>query len=189
MTQTPLLAVTGRFQPFHTDHLDLVLRAASDCYQLIVGITNPDIRSLVPDSASVHRHRKDANPFTYFERHSMITGALTQAGLSRDRFAIVPFPLDAPESWPSYVPLHFAQLVRTFAKWENKKVEILRAGGYQVRAIPGDLRSRICASDIRAAMAAGADWRKHVPAGTQEFLSTIGDEELALRCATDAVGA
>ena len=102
---------------------------------------------------------------------------------------IVPFPLDAPESWASYVPMHAIQLVRTFAKWENRKVEILRAGGYQVRAIPGDVRSRINASDIRAAMAAGADWREHVPAGTAEVLSALGDETLARRCSQVVAGA
>ena len=122
MIRTPPLAVTGRFQPFHLDHLDLVLTAASDCEQVIVGITNPDTRSLVADKASAHRHRKDANPFSYFERHAMITAALTAAGLLRTQFVIVPFPLDAPESWASYVPMHAIQLVRTFAKWENRKV-------------------------------------------------------------------
>lgn len=67
-------------------------------------------------------------------------------------------------------------------------MEILRAGGYQVRAIPGDVRSRISASDIREAMAARLGWRAHVPTGATEVLMGMGDEELARRCSKDVAG-
>lgn len=184
--RTPLFAVTGRFQPFHSDHLDLVLQAVDDGGSVIVGVTNPDARSRVRDSQSPHRHRDDANPFSYVERQAMIASSLSAAGLARTQFAIVPFPLDVPQVWHDYIPSHAVQLVRTFTKWEDKKVELLRAGGYEVRAIPGDQRSRISASDVRAAMVAGADWREHLPQGTVEVLSAIGDVELASRCARDA---
>lgn len=181
--RTPLIAVTGRFQPFHSDHLQLILKAIGESERVIVGITNPDVRSLVRDPQSPHRHRQDANPFSYFERQEMIARSLET--LSESRFAIVPFPLDAPSLWHDYIPPDAVQLVRTFAKWEDRKVELLRSGGYEVRAIPGDVRSRIAASDVRRAIAAGDDWRQNLPEGTVAVLSEIGDEELRGRCAPD----
>ena len=182
--RTPIIAVTGRFQPFHSDHLELILSAASDCGRVIIGITNPDARSRVEEPQSPHRHRNDANPFTYFERQEMVARSLR--ALLPDRLTIVPFPLDTPQYWCDYIPRHAIQLVRTFAKWEDRKVEILRAGGYEVRAIPGDVDARISASDIRAAMAAGTAWHDWVPAGTASVLSAMGDEELMRRCTADA---
>ena len=184
--RSPLIAVTGRFQPIHNDHLDLMLGAVDECGQLIVGVTNPDARSRVVDSASPHRHRATANPFSYFERHSLIARSLTTAGLKLAQFTIVPFPLEAPELWHDYIPKHAVQLVRTFTKWEDRKVELLRSGGYEVRAIQGNVETRISATDVRAAMAAGTDWRKHLPAGAIRELTAMGDEELARRCAGQA---
>lgn len=183
--RTPLIAVTGRFQPFHTDHLELILRAVGESDRVIVGITNPDARSRIQDSQSPHRHRDDANPFSYFERQMMIARSLLAAGLAQAQFTIVPFPLEAPELWDGYIPRHAVQLVRTFTKWEDRKVELLRRGGYEVQAIPGDLQWRIAASDVRRAIVAGGDWREHLPQGTVEVLSEIGEQELRSRCTTD----
>lgn len=177
------IAVTGRFQPFHLDHLDLVLQAIESSDSVIVGITNPDLRSLVGDSASPHRHRPDANPFTYFERCQIIEQALLAAGLSASQFTIVPFPLDTPSVWHSYIPISYRQLVRTFETWEHRKVELLEAGGYEVKAITGDRNTRISASDIRAAMATGGDWQRWVPEGAAAVLASFGSDELARRCA------
>ena len=179
----PFIAVTGRFQPFHNDHLELTMVGVEECGRVVLGITNPDVRSRVEDSQSLHRHSKEANPFTYFERQRIIARSLTMAGLEPTQFDIVPFPLEAPRLWHDYIPPHAVQLVRTFTKWEDRKIEMLRSGGYEVRGIPGNARTRISASDIRAAMAAGTDWREQLPAGAVDVLSEFGDVELARRCA------
>lgn len=179
-------AVTGRFQPFHNDHLDLVMTAAREGGRLIVGITNPDHRSRVEDPASAHRHRDAANPFSYFERSDMIARALLDSGLPMSAFTIVPFPLEAPALWHNYIPAKTVQLVRTFAKWEHRKVEMLEMGGYTVRTLPGDLQTRISATDIRAALATGGDWQSQVPPGAADVLLSLGADELARRCRASA---
>lgn len=166
----PLLAITGRFQPFHCDHLHLVRHGLGHAERVVIGITNPDARSLSAIPESPHRHLNGANPFSYLERLRMIQAALNAAGVSRERYDVVPFPLDAPGVWASYVPVSATQLVRVYSDWEREKTRRLRAGGYAVWVLEGDPRIRVSGSDIRAAMAAGGCWSQWVPAGAREYL-------------------
>lgn len=176
------IAVTGRFQPFHSDHLGLLLHALSIAERTLVCITNPDARSLQPLAASKHRHLAASNPFSYFERMRMITAALEAAGLAAERYDIVPFPLDASSVWPAYVPRGTPQLVRVYSEWEREKTRRLEAANYPVLMLEGNRQSRISASEIRAAMAAGEPWAHWVPQGTRDMLEALGDAELRHRC-------
>jgi nicotinamide-nucleotide adenylyltransferase len=184
--QTPAtsdrIAVTGRFQPFHVDHLKLLEEALSRAALVLIGITNPDHRSLQPTAASAHRHLAAANPFSYFERLLFIEAALEHLGVARTRYIITPFPLDEPSTWTAYVPAGTPQLVRIFSDWERDKSHRL-AVAYPVIELQGDARRRVSASDIRAAMARGDDaWRRLVPAGTRALLKAMGTTQLRLRC-------
>ena len=97
-------AVCGRFQIFHMDHLQYCLAAAHRCEHLIVGITSPD-KSVNPlEAVDPHRCTDEANPCNYYERMKMIEGALLEAGLPREKFDIVPFPIGRPELIQAYVP-------------------------------------------------------------------------------------
>lgn len=40
----PLVAVCGKFQPFHNDHLKYVLSAFEFGEHVIIGVTNPDLQ-------------------------------------------------------------------------------------------------------------------------------------------------
>lgn len=181
-----LVAVTGRFQPFHNDHLGLVLHALSIAKRILMAITNPDPRSLQAVESSQHRHLPSANPFSFFERTRMIAAALQATGTSSERYDIVPFPLDEPSVWPSYVPPATPQLVRVYTGWESDKAKRLEAAGYPVILLDGNPKTRISGSTIREAMAKGASWAQWVPKGAREILETIGDTELRRRCATGA---
>ncbi|MDJ0928265.1 MAG: cytidyltransferase [Gammaproteobacteria bacterium] len=176
------VAVTGRFQPFHYDHLELVLHALTLGKHLLIGITNPDSRSLQEQPASAHRHLDSSNPFTFFERAQMVGETLRDTGIPPDRYGIVPFPLDAPETWESYIPLHATQIVRVFSPWERDKGRQLTAAGYAVRLMDGDNSRRISASDIRHALRVGGSWRHLVPAGSRAVLDALGETELQRRC-------
>ncbi|MEO0998680.1 MAG: cytidyltransferase [Pseudomonadota bacterium] len=163
------MAVTGRFQPFHRDHLDLVRYALTRRQRVVIGITNPDRRSLKPESDSRHRHLPGANPFSYFQRMTMIVAALDESGIARDRFRIVPFPLDCAEVWAGYIPLDATQLVRVYSGWEREKARKLRDGGYSVEVLHGDPATRISASDIRRAMQTSGSWQPLVPAAVSRY--------------------
>lgn len=177
-----LAAVTGRFQPFHVDHLSLVLHALEVADRVSVAITNPDHRSRRAEPSSPHRHLESANPFTYVERLRMITAALRHAGVPADRFEIVPFPLDDPTTWSSYVPVHALQVVRISSSWERDKADGLERHGHPVLRLQLSSQERVSASDIRAAIAGDQPWAHLVPQGVTEVLLRDGEAALRARC-------
>lgn len=164
-------AVTGRFQPFHNGHWELLAIALAEAEEVFIGITNPDPASWREHDSSAHRHRPDANPFTYWERHRMIASALDRQDIQK-RCSIVPFPLDRPSAWPSYIPFSAVQFIRVFSDWERDKVEILRSGGYPVRVIEGDPSRVVRATNIRAALASVGDdtWQGLLPDGVADVI-------------------
>jgi cytidyltransferase-like protein len=174
---TSLVCVTGRFQPVHADHLRLFGAALATGDRLVVAVTNPDPGSRQQDPASPHRHRADANPFTYFERVELLTAALTAPdGLGAQcaaRVRIVPFDLSRPEHWAHYVPLSAVQHVGVYGPWEQQKVRRLAAAGYRVAQVPGDPRTRRTSTAVRAALRAGRDWEPLVPPATVPLLRAL----------------
>ena len=169
-----LACVTGRFQPVHADHLRLFRIALAACGRLVVGVTNPDPGTHRPEPGSDHRHRADANPFTYYERVELLTAALASAegvgGEAAERVRIVPFDLGRPEHWHHYVPVSAVQYVGRHGSWEREKVRRLTAGGYRVVEVPGDERTRRSSTAIREAMRTHAAWESLVPPATVELL-------------------
>ncbi len=187
--RVPAAVVTGRFQPFHNDHLTLVLLALDRADRVVVAITNPDRRSQLAQDSSAHRHLDSANPFTYVERLRMVTAALLTAGVPAARFDVVPFPLDAPCAWSSYADTNALQVVRIFTTWEADKADALERNGYRVLRLTGPLSGRISASDIRSCMAEGLPWKHLVPEGARAALLALGRDELRRRCGDIVAGA
>jgi nicotinamide mononucleotide adenylyltransferase len=168
----PLGCVTGRFQPVHDQHLELVGIALAEYDHVIVAVTNPDAGSRHEEATSAHRHTPAANPFTYYERSRLLIAALGAAGWA-DRTTVVPFDLTRPAVWPDYVPLHARQFVRAFDGWERQKAAALRAGGYPVTVLDGDPAAKRSATDVRTLLAGGAGWRDAVPAGVAPLLDEL----------------
>ena len=166
--------IHGRFQPFHNGHWEYCRLALDRCQTLIVGITNPDPSQIALEATSDHRHRGDANPYTFFDRQRMIRAALTDAGVALDRVIFIPFPINIPERWHFYVPPDAVQFVRVFSVWEQTKVDRLREAGYQVEVLTPGADKTFEATEIRRRIGAGGDWRALVPAGVARVLEEIG---------------
>jgi cytidyltransferase-like protein len=166
------VAVTGRFQPFHNDHLALVRHALALAPRVVIGITNPDATERRAHPASAHRHLPDANPYSFEQRASLVAAALRAAGVGSGRFAIVPFPLEAPQRWSQLLPPGTVQLVRVFSDWEREKVRRFEAAGFPVVVLSGDTTGRLSATRVRAALAAGEPWQQWVPPGARELLAS-----------------
>lgn len=161
--------VHGRFQPFHSGHLEYALEAAVRCSELVVGITNPEPEEVPPESMSPHRHLPEANPFSYWERLLMVRAALGAAGIDLTRVSIVPFPLHAPSRWPHYVPPGVTHFIRVFSAWEEAKAERLRTAGYLVVELAVEGKD-ISGTEVRRRLAAGADWRSLLPGAVTELI-------------------
>lgn len=164
--------VTGRFQPVHDQHLELIGIALAGCEHVIVAVTNPDTGARHQEATSAHRHTAAANPFTFYERCRLLTAALAGAGWA-GRTTVVPFDLTRPALWPEYVPLDARQFVRAYDGWERQKAAALEAGGYAVTVLDGDPAAKRTATAIRALLAGGAGWREAVPAGVAPVLAEL----------------
>jgi nicotinamide mononucleotide adenylyltransferase len=180
------VAVTGRFQPFHNDHLALVLHALALAPRVVIGITNPDAADCREHPASAHRHLPAANPYSFEQRASLIAAAMSAAGVPPGRAAIVPFPLETPLRWSQLLPPGTAQLVRVFSDWEREKVRRFEAAGFPVIVLQGDSAGRLSATQVRAALSGGAPWQQWVPPGARELLAAWHAGTPALREATGA---
>lgn len=164
--------VTGRLQPVHNGHLELFRMVLDAGLRLVVGITNPDppSRAEHPDHGS--RHLEENNPFTYYQRMTMVRAALRSAHVERDRYEIVPFPLHDRDRVGHYVPFDVVQYVRVFSRWEAGKAEMLRGYGYSVKAIQGDVEQRITATDIREGLRRGRPWHHLVAPPVAELIES-----------------
>lgn len=166
--------VTGRFQPVHDQHLELIGIALQQCPHVIVAVTNPDASARHEEPTSTHRHTRSANPFTYYERVRLLAAALAGAGLAGCT-TVVPFDLTRPQVWPDYVPLSARQFVRAYDAWEHQKAAALRSGGYAVTVLEGDPAAKRSATAIRGLIRDGAAWRDAVPAGVVPVLCELLD--------------
>lgn len=169
--------VTGRFQPPHRDHLGLLSHAAGQGAKLIVAVTNPYPSSRRRFAQSDHRHRANANPFSFIERVDLLRAALAAAGLPGERYLIVPFDLGAPETWPHLVPLAATQFVAIKSEWEQAKLEMLAGAGYRTTAVIGARVGSLSSSAVREAVLAGERgvWTSIVPAATIALLDELLD--------------
>ncbi|MEZ4502814.1 MAG: adenylyltransferase/cytidyltransferase family protein [Dehalococcoidia bacterium] len=177
--RVPLGMIHGRFQPFHLGHREYLHLALDRSEELIVGITNPDPWQIAEEAASSHRHREDANPFTFFERLRMVRAVLLDDGIPLERVYIIPFPVNLPERWDSYVPDGAVHFVRVFSEWEQTKVDRLREHGYRAEILTPGIEKEIEATEVRRRLAAGGDWRALVPPGTARVIEVIEAQRAA----------
>jgi nicotinamide mononucleotide adenylyltransferase len=96
--------VHGRFQHFHNDHLSYVQAAKQMVKFVWIGIAKFDIAASDANPLGRDRDRPENNPLTYFERISMISEALTEAGMRKDEFGFVPFPIETPLRLSEFMP-------------------------------------------------------------------------------------
>jgi len=158
--------VHGRFQPLHLEHLKYFLAAKKKCDFLIIGITNPDPSLTKDDETNPHRSLDTSNPFTYFERYTMIKETLLEAGLKREEFDIVPFPINFPELIKNYVPIDKSTFYMTILDdWGWKKKQTLEKLGAKVEVLwTGEtVEKKLTSTEIRKRIKEGNDWKKLVP--------------------------
>ncbi len=167
--------VHGRFQIFHLDHLKYVMAASNRCEHLIVGITNPDPTLTRSDPADLNRSSPEANPLTYFERYIIIRAVLSESGLEERNFSVVPFPINFPELYSSYVPLDAMFFLTIYDDWGRRKMEIFQSLRLRTSVLwerPPEQKG-IRASEIRKRISTGKQWEEFVPKATSRLLKEM----------------
>lgn len=165
--------VHGRFQPFHIGHLEYVLSAKEKCSYLYIGIANPDPSLTKSHETNTKRALSESNPFTYFERLTMIKNTLLESGVPLDEFEIVPFPINFPEYIKYYVPLDATFFMTIYDEWGRAKkkilqeslkvkVEVLEEGPFELRKAEG--------TKIRNLMKNNGNWQMFVPHAVDNYI-------------------
>lgn len=162
--------IHGRFQLFHNDHLNYALLAKEQCKKLIVGITSPENATLIREEVDPHRSEASANPFTYYERYNMVKLALLEAGVKREDFEIVPYPIERPEVLSNYVPLTATSFFTIYDRWGYEKLERLKSLGYGTVVLFDDREKKMCSTDIREKIAFGTEWKDMVPNAVYKYI-------------------
>lgn len=171
---------TGRFQPFHNQHLEVLSALSHEFDRIIIGITNPDLANLQEHSASSHRHTDVANPFSYEARVRIVRESITE--LSQGQvidFEIIPFDLTSPESWN--VPVETVFAVRIFSPWEASKLSLFTDQGFETLELPVP-NTKLSASDIRhSLLASDSDWKSLVAPRAIDTIQTEWDHSRATK--------
>jgi nicotinamide mononucleotide adenylyltransferase len=95
----------------------------------------------------------------------MVKAAAADAGLAGERLHVIPFPVNTPEVWDSYVPRDVVQYIRLFSDWGGTKLDRLRSAGFQVVVLDEGAEKELSGADVRAAIREGRDWEQLVPPG------------------------
>lgn len=173
-------SIHGRFQPFHSGHLEYAMRAFELCDHLFIGITQHNIDALRWSALDVARHRSEpsSNPFTYAERAQIIEAALLEEGISRDRFTITPFPIETPAEIGQYISRETLIYTTIYDDWNRSKIELLKQNGYTVKVLWERDKKAFEGRKIRDLLLAQDDqWKEFVPAGAIETIEKIWQEK------------
>ena len=152
----------GRFQPIHNGHLEYLLAAKARCRYLWVGITAYELD--VSRLRSTDRERPENNPLTYFERVRLITLALLDAGVKGSDFGFLPFPIEAPDKLPNFLPLRIPCFTTICEPWNREKIGILERIGYKVVVLYERKEKSVTGKMVRNNIQAGGkEWEVLVP--------------------------
>jgi len=172
MTQR-VACFTGRFQPFHNQHLEVLSALSHSFERIIIGVTNPDLSNLQAHSASAHRHTDGANPFSFEARVEIIENSISgiqKSDLSNVQIDIVPFDLTTPDS--CQVPADTVFAVRIFSPWEASKLLLFTDQGFETLQLPAP-DCKLSASDIRLSLIANDNnWESLVAAEAIDTIQT-----------------
>jgi len=151
----------GRFQPFHSGHLEAIQDVLKEVEELVIVI-----------GSAQYSHNIN-NPFTAGERLVMIRRALQEADVDYSQLWVVPVPdVHLHMLWVSalegYTP-HFNIVYSN----EPLSRRLFMEAGYEVKNIPFFQRKVYTSTLIREKMLTGESWTKLVPKSVADFINEI----------------
>ena len=155
--------VFGRFQIFHLKQMEYVLAAKMRCNRLLIGITHSDIVAFAATSSlDEHGTTRRDNPMTDF-------------GIKRKEFEIVPFPISQPDLIAQYVPRDAVYYMSICSDWDEEKYQILQGLGLDVEVLFRRTGEKgVSGTQIRRLIAKNQPWHQHVPKAVAEYVETHG---------------
>ena len=175
----PIGVIHGRFQMLHKGHMEYLLAGKARCRKLIIGISNPDATMTAYCAANPHRSQARANPLSYFERMEMIRESMLEAGVPREEFDIVPFPINRPELLFNYVPQYATFYMTLYDEWSEEKKRELEALGCRIEVMWQRTNADKFTSGtaVRERIIAGEDWQQLVPEAVYAYMKAHGIDQ------------
>jgi nicotinamide-nucleotide adenylyltransferase len=102
----------------------------------------------------------------------MVRAVLAESGVSDRDLSVVPFPINLPERYRSYVPLDATFFLTIYDEWGRRKRELFESMGLAVEVLwdrPQEEKG-ISGEEIRERMARGEAWEHMVPPAAQRLL-------------------
>lgn len=165
--------IHGRFQGLHLGHMEYLLAGASRCEHLIIGLTNYDPALEKPATIQeLNRVRSRSNPFTFYERMAMLRDSLIEAGLTQNRFDVVPFPIEFPAHIRNFTPPEAVYYMTIYDAWGRQKKQILEDLGLTVEVmwVRDDSQRLTSGTEVRDLIAMGQPWQHLVPPAARRLI-------------------
>lgn len=171
--------IHGRFQMLHIGHMEYLLAGKERCKYLIIGIANPDSYLTKHSDANPHRSTVLANPLTYYERFQMISGAMIEAGVKREEFDIVPFPINYPELIFNYAPKSAKYYMTIYDEWSKEKQLSLQKLGCNIEIMwtRTNAEKVTSGSQVRDMIIHNMPWEQLVPKSVFDYITENGIDE------------
>lgn len=151
----------GRFQPFHSGHLEAIEDVLKEVDELVIVI-----------GSAQYSHNID-NPFTAGERLVMTRRALQEAHVDYSRLWIVPVPdVHLHMLWVSALEGYTPRFNVVYSN-EPLTRRLFMEAGYKVKSIPFFQRKVYTSTHVREKMLAGESWTKLVPKSVADFINEI----------------
>jgi nicotinamide mononucleotide adenylyltransferase len=166
--------IHGRFQPLHAGHLEYLLAGMARCDLLVVGITNPDPGTTVYEASDPARGEAAANPCTFYERLVMVESALSESGIARERFRIVPFPHGQPELLAHYAPRDAVYFLTIYDAWGETKLRRLQQLGLRTDVLWRRETKVTSGTELRERIAQRRPWEHLVPPSVAAVIRRFG---------------
>lgn len=189
MSEPRVGVIHGRFQPLHVGHLEYLLAGMARCDLLVVGITNPDPGATVHEPSDPARGEAAANPCTFYERLVMVEAALSESGIARERFRIVPFPHGRPELLVHYAPRDAVYFLTIYDAWGETKLQRFAHLGLRTDVLWRREAKAISGTELRMRIARGEPWAHLVPPGVAAAIRAFGIDARLARAQAVQVGA
>nr|MDT0663353.1 hypothetical protein [Micromonospora sp. DSM 115978] len=178
---------TGRFQPVHIGHLTVLRHSVATLAMPHVAVLTAHFGWTSPGDygeRAAQAYTANRNPFTMWERVTLMRLALAGAGLSH-QVAVMAAPRHDLD-WPAVAQFYPPQrIICLTAKddFESAKASLWRSRGEQLHIFaelgPADV---LTTTQIRARVAAGADWRQVIPESCHQYFAAIDGPRRVFGC-------
>lgn len=155
----------GRFQPFHLGHLEAVKHILGKVDDLVIIV------------GSAQESHTLENPFTAGERITMIRLALKEAGISPEKYTVLPLPdAEFHKVWVSHLLSQTPSFDIVYTN-EPLTFRLLKEAGLKVEHVPMFSRNLYTATEVRKRLLANDRWEQLLPKPVAQYVKKIGGDE------------